>query len=448
MRGPNKVKKAPGSRKESMAAAKAAKASKAGSGIGMTIPPRRSSGGMMGHVRRASDVRHQRVDVKMEEPPLISGTREESYSPSEPAEMGAPGYGHEEPEYSGEATSASTSTPMMATPTAFLHNQITGGYHGNGGGDYGIDDHNSPLLKSAPSRHSQLPTSPMVGQAPFRNYPGSTKLQSVKRLPGSPGDLGPMQYQAMTVPIPGPHAAFVTSYFDHQPNPQPYAYSSSYDGASQIPDGSGARYQFSTQAGNQLGYPGPAYSTSHPTPVTFSTMYNQRPSVGNGLQQSPLSPSSGSRSLYPTPMNGTQATLLESPMSEDQPVIGLGVHGATYSLPAQSNVRSMAIGSSRVAGGGNLPAGSGSTHSPLGLVGTSPRVDAPTPGMWGAASGAVNTSSPYAGGSTSVDDAVEMNGGVFDSSDKADSMGATPDRVGWGEQGTYFNEATTTGRWS
>lgn len=453
MRGPNKVKKAPGSRKESMAAAKAAKARTSG-GVALTISTRRSSGGALGHARRGSDVRHH-MDVKMEEPPLSSGTRGESYSPSEPMEMGNHGYSLEEHEFSGDATSASNNTPMMPTPAGFLHNQITGGYHVNGGGEYGMEEHNSPLLKSAPSRPSQLPTSPLTGPSPFRNYPGSTKIQPTKRLPGSPGDVSHMQYQAMTVPIPGPNAAFVTSYFDHQPNPQPYAYSSSYDSASHISDVSAARYQFGAQAGNQLGYPGPAYSASHPTSVTFSTMYNQRGGAGNIPQHSPsliqantspLSPSSAPRSLYPTPMTGSQATLLESPMSEDPPLVGLGVHGATYSLPAQSNVRSMAIGSSRVASGGGMP--SGPSHSPLGLIGTSPRVDAPTPGIWGAGSGTANTSSPYAGGNTSVDEGVEMSGGVFDSADKADSMAATPDRAGWAEQGTYFNESTTTGRWS
>lgn len=108
-----------------------------------------------------------------------------------------------------------------------------------------------------------------------------------------------------------------------------------------------ARYQFGAQAGNRLGYPRPAYSASHPTSVTFSTMYNQRGGVGSLPQHSSsliqantsaLSPSA-SRSLDPTPMAGSQATLLESPLSEDPLLVGLGVHGSAYNLPDQSNVR-------------------------------------------------------------------------------------------------------------
>ncbi len=77
-------------------------------------------------------------------------------------------------------------------------------------------------------------------------------------------------------------------------------------------------------------------------------------------------------------------------MSEDPPLVGLGVNGATYSLPAQSHVSSMAIGNSRVASGGGMPFAP--WHSPLALSRTSPHVDAPTPGMWGAGSETVNTS--------------------------------------------------------
>jgi hypothetical protein len=48
--------------------------------------------------------------------------------------MGTHSYSREEHDFSGEATSVSTNTPMVVTLTGFLHNQIAGGYHGNGGG--------------------------------------------------------------------------------------------------------------------------------------------------------------------------------------------------------------------------------------------------------------------------------------------------------------------------
>ncbi len=267
-----------------MAAAKAAKA-RAGGGVALTISTRGSSGGALGHAERESDVRHH-IDVKMEEPPLSSGTRGVSDSPSGPREMVTMATISKNTSFSGDATSASNNTPTIATPTGFRHNQITGGYHVNGGVEYGLEEHNSALLRSAPSRPSQLPTSPLTGPAPFRNYFGSTKTQPTKRLPGSPGDVTHMQYQAMTFLFPGPNAALGTSYFDHQPKPQAYAYSSSYDSASHMSDVSAARYQLGAQAGNQLGYPGPASSASHSTSVTFSTMYNQRGGAGNLPQRS------------------------------------------------------------------------------------------------------------------------------------------------------------------
>jgi hypothetical protein len=145
-----------------------------------------------------------------------------------------------------------------------------------------------------------------------------------------------------TVPTPGPNAAFVTSYFDHQPNPQPYADSTFYVGASHIPSaGFPTRYQSGAQADNQLGSPGRAYSASHPISVMFSTKYNQRAGAGNRGQQSsypmenstnPLFPASASQSLYPKPNTGSKTVQAGNAVGNIRPVSGEPSDSCTVSL--------------------------------------------------------------------------------------------------------------------
>jgi hypothetical protein len=168
--------------------------------------------------------------------------------------------------------------------------------------------------------------------------------------------------------------------------------------------------------------------------------------------------------MYSTPMVGPNATLLESPMSEDPPTIGLGMHGATYSHAAQSHVRSASMSSARLQA---ATLGPQMGHSPLGLVGTaSPRPESGT-GMWSVAGGGsgIPTSStgkplgsPYdpsgGAGATPVGYEAHVLGGAGQpqTPDRGDtSMNSSPDREqpggGWQEHGEYFNVPAAGSRW-
>jgi hypothetical protein len=165
---------------------------------------------------------------------------------------------------------------------------------------------------------------------------------------------------------------------------------------------------------------------------------------------------------------GLNTTLLESPISEDPPTIGVGMQGATYSHAAQSHAMSASISSARLQAA--LLLGPEMGHSPLGLVGTTSPMPESSTGMWsvwGGRSGIPTSSSgkplgsPYdpSGGAAATPVGYEshfLGGGAQPrTQERGDtSMNSSPDREraggvcgGWQEHEEHFNVPAARSRW-